>query len=88
MTVSRRVKSVQLRVMGPMSEDEDACSGSSFATLDTIHGGVVTLMMNILSTLSAPTLSLLILGLNSSPQYGPHIPLNVPLYDNLPHNSW
>ena len=86
MTVSRRVKSVQLRVMGPMSED--ASSGSSFATLDTIHGGVVTLMMNILSTLSAPTLTLLILGLNSSPQHGPHIPLNVPLYDNLPHNSW
>ena len=86
MTVSRRVKSVQLMVMGPMSED--ACSGSSFATLDTIHGGVVTLMMNILSTLSAPTLTLLILGLNSRPQHGPHIPLNVPLYDNLPHNSW
>ena len=86
MTVSRRVKSVQLRVMGPMSAD--ACSGSSFATLDTIHGDVVTLMMNILSTLSAPTLTLLILGLNSIPQHGPHIPLNVPLYDNLPHNSW
>ena len=86
MTVSRRVKSVQWMVMAPMSED--ACSGSSFATLDTIHGGVVTLMMNILSTLSAPSLILLILGLDRSPQYGPHIPLNVPLYANLPHNSW
>ena len=87
MTASRRVKSVQLMVMGPwvrMPALAHLCNPwhYSWRCCDTS-------MMNIQSTLSVPhPWSCDPRTYMRGSQYGPHIQLNALLYDNLPHNSW